>query len=141
MREAGVMLVVNPEGLILGITRRNDRTKYGLPGGKLDPTAGDKNAMDAAIRETLEETGIVVTSCLEIYKRVELGDGVNAEDFYSTCFYAAHWEGLPRDSEEGSVKWLTPEEVTCSKAAFGAYNRKTLDIFKTMFPNVKLEGE
>lgn len=141
MREAGVMLVVNPDGLILGITRRNDRTKYGLPGGKRDLILGDKNVMDAAVRETMEETGIKVTSCVEIYKQVEIGDGVNAEDFYSTCFYASHWEGTPRDSEEGEVKWLTSKEVTCSRAAFGDYNRKTLDVFKTMFPDVKLEGE
>jgi hypothetical protein len=36
---------------------------------------------------------------------------------------------------------LTAEEVTSTKAAFGDYNRKTLNIFKTMFPNVYIQGE
>ena len=139
MKQAGVMLVIK-DGLILGITRRSDHTKYGLPGGKFD-SAIDKTVVDAAIRETLEETGLKVTHCAEIYKRVELGDGPTGEDFYSTCFYAVSWNGVPRDSEEGNVAWLTPEEVTCSKAAFGDYNRKTLDVFKTMFPHVHLHGE
>jgi len=134
------MLVVK-DGLILGITRRSDRTKYGLPGGKFDAEAGDKTAMDTAIRETQEETGVTVKKAVKIYQRVELGDGPTGVDFYSTCYYAEEWEGTPTDSEEGSVKWLTPEEVTCTKAAFGDYNRKTLDVFKTMFPNVFLQGE
>src|ERR1700679_2852424 len=34
--------------------------------------------------------------------------------------------------------WLTPDEVTTTKAAFGDYNRKTLEVFRTMFPNVGL---
>ena len=140
MKEAGVMLVIK-DGLVLGITRRTDRTKYGFPGGKLDPSSGDKDVMDAAIRETLEETGLVVNSCVKIYQRVELGDGPTGVDFHSTCFYATDWSGEPRDSEEGSVAWLTTEEVTISKAAFGDYNRKSLDVFKTMFPQVQLKGE
>lgn len=140
MKEAGVMLIIK-DGLILGITRRSDRTKYGLPGGKFDPSEGDQTAMDTAIRETREETGINVKKAVKIYQRVELGDGPTGEDFYSTCYYAEEWEGEPQDSEEGSVKWLTPEEVTASKAAFGDYNRKTLDVFISMFPNVHLQGE
>lgn len=140
MKQAGVMLVIK-DGFILGITRRTDRTKYGLPGGKFDPEAGDSHVMDTAIRETSEETGVVVKACVQVYRRVELGDGSTGEDFYSTCYYATDWSGTPHDSEEGSIAWLTPEEVTTSKAAFGDYNRKTLDVFKTMFPNVPLVGE
>jgi 8-oxo-dGTP pyrophosphatase MutT (NUDIX family) len=140
MKEAGVMLIIK-DGLILGITRRTDRTKYGLPGGKLDTSVGDKTAMDAAIRETKEETSIIVNSCIQIYQRVEPGGGPSGVDFYSTCFYATDWNGVPRNSEEGEVAWLTTEEVCVTKAAFGDYNRKTIDIFKTMFPDIKLQGE
>lgn len=55
--------------------------------------------------------------------------------------YATDWEGEPHNSEEGEVKWLTAEEVCSTKAAFGDYNRKTLNVFKQMFPNVYLKGE
>lgn len=140
MKEAGVMLIIK-DGLILGITRRNDRTKYGFPGGKLDSSSGDKCVLDAALRETLEETGLVVKCCVYVHARVELGDGPTGEDFLCTCFYATNWEGEPHDSEEGSVAWLAPEEITISKAAFGSFNRKTLDVFKMMFPDIKLKNE
>jgi len=137
MKEAGVMLIIK-DGLILGITRRHDKTKFGLPGGKVDPGETPKQA---AIRETLEETSIVVQDCTLIYKRVELGDGPAGVDFYSYCYYATEWAGTPQKSEEGDVKWLTAEEVTSTKAAFGDYNRNTINIFKTMFPNIYLVGE
>lgn len=138
MRQAAVMLVIK-DGLILGITRRSDKTKYGLLGGKVSL---NETPQQAAIRESLEEAGIIVKSCIEIYKRIEPGDGsLNGEDFHSTCFYATDWSGDPQDSEEGNVKWLTVDEITCTKAAFGDYNTKTLNVFKTIFPNIKLIGE
>jgi 8-oxo-dGTP pyrophosphatase MutT (NUDIX family) len=140
MKEAGVMLIIK-DGLILGISRRHNKNIFGLPGGKYDPEAGDLDTMDTAIRETKEETGVIVHHTKFIYERVELGDGANPVDFYSRCYYALDWEGVPTNSEEGVVKWLTAEEVTCTAAAFGDYNRKTLDIFKGMFPDVYLRGE
>lgn len=142
MKEAGVMLIVN-QGMILGISRRHNKSIFGLPGGKFNsaPPDNDRDTRDTAIRETREETSIIVKDCVLVYERVELGDGPNGVDFYSRCYYATNWEGVPQNSEEGIVKWLTAEEVTSTMAAFGDYNRKTLDVFKTMFPNVYLKGE
>ena len=140
MKQAGVMLVIK-DGLILGISRRHNKEIFGLPGGKFDPEAGDYDTMDTAIRETKEETNITVHHTMFLYERVELGDGPTGVDFFSRCYYALDWEGEPTNSEEGEVKWLTVEEVTSTKAAFGDYNRKTIDIFKTMYPDVYLQGE
>jgi 8-oxo-dGTP pyrophosphatase MutT (NUDIX family) len=143
IKYAGVMLIIK-DGLILGISRRHDKTIFGLPGGKFDPErlpVPDKNTMDTAIAETREETGVIVKNCTLIYERVELGDGPNGVDYYSRCYYANEWEGEPHNSEEGEVKWLTAEEVTATKAAFADYNRKTLDLFKTMFLDVYIKGE
>lgn len=137
VKQAGVMLLIR-NGLVLGITRRHNRSIYGLPGGKFDPQAGDKNSADTAVRETLEETGIVVKSCIQVYQRIERGDGPDGVDFYSTCYYATEWEGEPTSSEEGDVKWLTVEEITSSKAAFGEYNSRTIEVFRKMFPEVSL---
>ena len=139
MREAGVMLIIR-DGLILGISRRHDKTIFGLPGGKFDPET-DATTKETAIRETREETSVIVHDCELLYERVELGDGPNGVDFYSRCYYATDWEGEPFNSEEGEVKWLTAEEVTSTKAAFGDYNRKTLNIFKQRFPHIGLQGE
>lgn len=140
MKQAGVMLIVK-DGLILSISRRHNKDIFGLPGGKFDEAAGDTNSMDTAIRETLEETGVKVTKCVQVYQRVELGDGANAVDFYSTTYYAMEWEGEPHTSEEGEVKWLTAEELTSTHAAFGDYNRHMLNNFKEMFPEIKIVGE
>jgi 8-oxo-dGTP pyrophosphatase MutT (NUDIX family) len=139
MKQAGVMLIVK-DGLILAISRRHNKEIFGLPGGKFDEGV-DHNSMDTAIRETLEETGVQVSKCVQVYQRVELGDGPNGVDFYSTTYYAMEWEGDPTNSEEGEVKWLTAEELTSTKAAFGDYNRKMLNNFKEMFPEVKILGE
>ena len=135
MREAGVMLIIK-DGLILGITRRHDKTIFGLPGGKKDES--DPTTKETAIRETLEETSVVVKDCTLVYERVELGDGPNGVDYYSRCYYATEWSGTPINSEEGEVKWLTEEEVISTKASFGEYNKKTLSIFKEMFPHIEL---
>jgi ADP-ribose pyrophosphatase YjhB (NUDIX family) len=142
MKQAGVMLIIK-DGLILGISRRHNKAIFGLPGGKFnpDPPDNDRDTKDTAVRETKEETTIIVKDCVFVYERVELGDGPQGVDYYSRCYYATDWSGEPKDSEEGNIAWLTAEEVTSTAAAFGSYNRKTLDIFKTMFPDVDLIGE
>lgn len=44
---------------VLMVSRKNDHTKFGLPGGKVEDTDG--STLKAAIRELKEETGIEVT--------------------------------------------------------------------------------
>lgn len=136
------MLIIK-DGLILSVSRRYDKNIFGLPGGKFNPEPpdNDKDTRDTAIRETEEETSVKVHEATFIYERVELGGGPNPVDYYSRCYYATSWEGTPQNSEEGEVKWLTAEELTSTKAAFGDYNRKTLDVFKTMFPDIYIKGE
>lgn len=140
MKQAGVMIIIK-DGLILGISRRHNKTIFGLPGGKFDAEAGDRIPLDTAIRETFEETGVKVENATFVYQRTELGDGPNGVDFYSTCFYALDWSGVPTNSEEGEVKWLTVEEITSTRAAFGDYNKEALGVFKMMFPSTYLQGE
>lgn len=47
---------ISREQKFLVISRRNDTTKWGLPGGKVDP--GESN-IKAVQRETVEETGMI----------------------------------------------------------------------------------
>lgn len=136
MRNAVVVLVIK-DGLILAISRRNDKTKFGLPGGKVEET--DPTMMFAARRETLEETSVQVGLLEHIFTRVEPKERPEGEDFYTYCYYALNWKGEPQNSEEGEVKWLTQAELTSPEiGAFYDYNSRTLEVFKTKFPNVKL---
>src|ERR1035437_4525979 len=103
-REAAVMLIIK-DGLILGISRKDNKSIFGIPGGKRDAT--DSSTMETAIRETKEECGITVNKCVWIYERMEPAIEVGGFDFFSRCYYATDWSGDPQTSEEGIVEWLT----------------------------------
>ena len=132
MKLAVVALIIK-DGYILGISRREDKTKYGLIGGKVDAKSNE-SLEEALLREVKEETSLEVNSYIKIYNRIEYGsDGI---DFYTTCYYIPSWSGTLSNSDEGECIWLTKEEIILTKAAFGEYNQKTLSAFKEMFPNV-----
>ena len=138
MREAGVMLIVNTSRKILAISRREDVTKFGLPGGKLEV---DETPTQAAIRETLEETGVHVTACDFIYTRVEPKHNNDGEDFNTHCFYAIEWDDskMLSASDEGVVKWLSVSELTSPvTGAFPHYNAQTIAAYNERFPDSKL---
>lgn len=132
MRNAAVMLIIKG-GKILAVSRRYDKTKFGLPGGKCEE---NETPEQAAIRETVEETGVQVTRCHQIFRRDEMRDRPEGEDFHTYCFYATDWAGAPHDSEEGVVQWLDESELCGDKGAFADYNTKTLMVFRTLFPEV-----
>ena len=48
------VVLINKEGLILGVSRKTNHCDFGLPGGKMDPEDGG-NPIVTAIRETREE--------------------------------------------------------------------------------------
>lgn len=135
MREAAVMIVINDEGKVLGVSRRNDKTKFGLPGGKKDP---DETVGETAVRETKEETGVDVRVCDYLYVREESPIETGGEWFYTYCFFALNWSGEPHNSEEGEVKWLTVSELTDPNSAFPLYNAATFEVLKQKYPNLLL---
>ncbi len=135
VKSAAVMLILK-DGLILAVSRRENTSVFGLPGGKVEL---GETPREAAIRETFEETGIKVKHCFEIYKRLEPAKGPKGYDFYTHCFYASEWEGTPANSDEGVVDWLTTEDLIYTKAAFAEYNRNTLEKFKRMYPGVVIK--
>jgi 8-oxo-dGTP pyrophosphatase MutT (NUDIX family) len=137
MKQAAVMLILNDDGLILGVSRRNDKTKFGLPGGKSNKNEAPK---ETALRETLEETGIKVKACTQIFKREEPPEVKGGKTFIVYCFYALQWEGKPQSSEEGKIEWLTSKELTTAdKGAFSEYNKLTIAAFKKHFPDIKIQ--
>jgi 8-oxo-dGTP diphosphatase len=135
MREAAVMVIVNKEGKVLGVSRRYDKTKFGLPGGKLDP---EETSEEAAIRETFEETNVMVHTCTYLYKREEAPDKPDGEWFYTYCYLALSWSGEATTLEEGEVKWLTVAELTDPNSAFPEFNTNTFNKLKDKHPRLFL---
>jgi 8-oxo-dGTP pyrophosphatase MutT (NUDIX family) len=64
------VVLINENGLVLGVSRKDDHSKMGLPGGKMDPE-DLLDPMTTAIRECTEETGLDVSNLkmvFDIYK-------------------------------------------------------------------------
>ena len=60
MKVSAQVVLINPEGLILGVSRKDNHNDFGLIGGKMEEH--DKSPEDTAIRETLEETGLKISN-------------------------------------------------------------------------------
>lgn len=113
-----VTALVRKSGKILSCSRRNDSTKWGLPGGKIDP---GETPLQAVIRELEEETDLKALDAIRIFSRP-----CPPEPWEVVCYCIVDWEGQPSDMEEGiSVRWKTPQELI--KGPFGHWNQKLFD--------------
>lgn len=107
-------IVVNDEGAVL-LIRRTDNGNWSLPGGAMDL---GESLGDAAIRETLEETGIQteLTGISGIYtdpKHVlEYTSNGEVRQEFSVVFTAKYLSGEPTPSDESShVVWVTRDRL------------------------------
>ena len=71
MKKAVQIVLLNNEGEVLAVSRKEDHTNFGLVGGKVDPEDVDEKA--AAIRETKEETGLDITNLRLIFSMHKKG--------------------------------------------------------------------
>jgi 8-oxo-dGTP pyrophosphatase MutT (NUDIX family) len=102
-------LIFTDNGNILGVSRKDNLTHFGLIGGKVDE---GETPEEALIRETFEETGLTVVDYEKIYER---------EDEKYICFtYLCQTTGEINSSEAGVVKEVTWNELCYGP--FGEYN-------------------
>lgn len=108
------VVVVNDTGALL-LIRRTDNDNWALPGGAMDL---GESLVDAARRETAEETGIQVqiTGLVGIYTdprhviHYTSNDEVRQE--FSVVFTARPISGQPTPSDESrEVHWVAPDQV------------------------------
>jgi len=114
-KKAAMVLIFN-QGKILSVSRKDDHTKKGLAGGKVDEGETFK---EAAIRECFEETGLEAFCLIPIFSRMEPGD----VDFFAIVYLAQYKGEIHKTSgkETGLVEWVGWEEL--SNGPFGEYNR------------------
>jgi len=85
------------------------RTGYAFPGGMIEP---NENIETGVIREVLEETGLTVESLEYIGSKEDVQYGMTV----IAIAFAATTSGETRESDEGTLLWLTPAEIQVNQA-------------------------
>lgn len=125
LRSAVCVVLPHPDGRLLAISRRNDTTRWGLPGGKVD--AGETN-LQAAVRETHEELGVVLEgSQLEpLYCALCPGKGPEDSFWVTTYLFKGVAPELEQlQAEAGmALQWMHEGDLADAKhSPFAAYNQ------------------
>lgn len=111
MKHSVCALVFRESGKILGVSRKDDPTSFGLIGGKVEP---GETLEEALIRETKEETGLHIVKYRKIFERID-------NDEHCTTFLCSVI-GEIKTRESGVVKEVTWEELF--NGPFGEYNHE-----------------
>ena len=97
---------------MLGMKKRGFATgKWNGFGGKIDEEKGDKNILDAAVRETKEEAGVTIINPEKVgtfHFRFPYKEDWD-QDVH--LFLVKEWEGEPAESEEMMPKWFKFNEI------------------------------
>ncbi len=110
-KESACVVLINPEGLVLGVSRKDNHEDFGLIGGKRDEC--DKDILDTAYRECKEETGLDITN-LRLIFAIHKGGNMG----YT---YLADYSGEINHNESHIVKWVPFQ--TLVRGSFGRYNQ------------------
>jgi 8-oxo-dGTP diphosphatase len=100
-----VAIVTSGLGVLIG-NRRDGNPPWTFPGGKIE--AGE-SPEDAAVRETLEETGLRVLATGIIGSRVHPQSGVQI--IYVTAVPVGNGDAVIATAEMAEVHWATPAEA------------------------------
>ena len=112
-------LLRDKEGKVLAISRMRDTTKWGLPGGSVEP---HESLEVAVVREVFEETGFVIAQPVPIFTAF-------VRQKICTTFMGqvvGQTPDAPRSFPfEGEVRWLSPHVLVFGP--YANYNRALFD--------------
>lgn len=109
-RMAAVVLCIANDDKILAVSRRDDPSAFGLPGGKVDP---GETAAQAAARELYEETGLTIIDLKQVF--------VSDDDSgFTTTTFVGNVSGKIKTDEEGVIRWV--DHNVLLNGPFGPYN-------------------
>ena len=119
MKQTTLCVITRGEGedreILLAMKKRRFGVgKWNAAGGKMDKKKGDKNILDAAIRETKEEIGIKVKDLEKVAVLSFHFPYIPKEDDWDQdvhVFLANNWKGKPKESEEMAPKWFKLADI------------------------------
>jgi ADP-ribose pyrophosphatase YjhB (NUDIX family) len=121
MQYTAQVVLINPEGLVLGVSRKDNHEDFGLPGGKMEPIDNGEPKF-TAIREAFEETGLQISNLRLVF-------AMHKDGYMGHC-YLADYKGEINHNEPHVVKWLPFE--TLIKGSFGKYNEMVCESLNNM---------
>ncbi len=121
MKLAACVLILNDLNQVVLTTRRNS-SEVGLPGGKVDY---GETSRQAAIRETKEETGIILDDekLSECFSKLCEGE----VDFITTCFIIKYNGEIPGGDEIGINSFWGDLNELVLNSPFKDYNLEMLE--------------
>lgn len=125
--KTAVCVLYEKDGLFLSVSRKDDPTDFGLPGGKLDE---GETLIQCAIRELSEETGYLLQ--ISPWNPFMM---IDENGMFTITFKATALEGVGKEvvfsideeKETGVVSFVDKEELC--KGSFGSYNQAMLNHF------------
>ena len=116
MKQATLCLLLKDNKILLAMKKRGfGMGKWNGVGGKIDYEKGDKNILDAAIRETKEEIGVLAQNPENIGILRFKFPHKPEWDQHVHLFLVKNWQGEPEESEEMMPKWFAFNEIPYDK--------------------------
>ncbi len=114
MKQATLCLLIKGNKVLLAMKKRGFGVgRWNGTGGKFDAEKGDKNILDAAIRETKEEIGVEIKNPVKagVFHFKFADESKKEWDQDVHLFISKEWQGELTESEEMAPKWFSFDEI------------------------------